>query len=151
MLSLKKKKKWFLKTLNHWLVPGVIKLIFPEYNPLGNPFPKYHSLQFAKDLKGRILGNADDKTGEEMEHRRVIGCYFHSYPLRAQKKLYSKWIFFPSNSTKTPKCKPARLMLFKKLLSLVKSKHNKNAIQLLREWEINSIWVRITFCQILWW
>ena len=33
------------------------------------------------------------KQREERECGRVIGCYFHSYHLRAQQKLHSQWIF----------------------------------------------------------
>lgn len=89
------KKKWFLKTLNHWLILGVIKLISPEYNPLGNPFPKYHSFQFAKDLKVRILDNADYKTNRRKGVWKSYWLLFSQLLLKSPTKITFTMAFFP--------------------------------------------------------
>lgn len=86
------------------MILGVIKLISPEYNPLGNPFPKYHSLQFAKDLKVRILGNADYKTKRRKEVWKSYWLLFSQLSLKSPtKSTFTMDVFF-SNSRKMPKC-----------------------------------------------
>lgn len=72
----------------------------------------------------------------------LLDATFRAVAWELSKHLNQVGAFSPSNCKKPPKCKTARLVLFKrcnsipitnikkKLLSLIKSKHNKNAIQL---------------------